>query len=161
MRREELLTELRSARQELDALLGELTDAELSEPGATGEWSVRDVLNHITWYELEEAALLRQAGEEASRLWELPYEARNTAIQEQRRELPAAVVRADFERAHLEMLEGVERLSDSDLITPGRFPGTSDDRLPWFDIATNSYLHEREHLEMLSGWLERRRGGTR
>jgi hypothetical protein len=40
-----------------------------------------------------------------------------------------------------------------DLVTPGRFPGTSVERPPWLDIGLNSWMHEREHLEGIRAWL--------
>jgi hypothetical protein len=62
-------------------------------------------------------------------------------------------VLAELRLVSTELVAAVDALSDEDLVTPGRFPGTSAERLPWQDIAVNSWMHEREHLDMLRGWL--------
>src|SRR5690349_8107926 len=43
-----LLHELRAARAEWDALIAEISPARMAEPGAASDWSVKDVIAHLT-----------------------------------------------------------------------------------------------------------------
>ncbi|HMB21859.1 MAG TPA: maleylpyruvate isomerase N-terminal domain-containing protein, partial [Anaerolineales bacterium] len=45
-----LLDELRLARREWDALLAEIGEERMTETGAAGDWSVKDVAAHLTSY---------------------------------------------------------------------------------------------------------------
>jgi hypothetical protein len=45
-----LLRELRVARAEWDALMDEVGPARMTEPGAAGDWSVKDVTAHLASY---------------------------------------------------------------------------------------------------------------
>jgi uncharacterized protein (TIGR03083 family) len=153
MKTSEVITALRDARAELDALLEGMPAERLERPGVAGDWSVGDVLAHLLWYEREELALIRESDEPASPLWDVPQDRRNGLVREQLRALPAADVLAELRRVRTELIDAVSRLSDADLVTSGRFPGTSGERLPWQDIAHNSWAHERDHVAAIRAWL--------
>ena len=53
MKREQLLDKIGKAWAELNAAWAGLSEAEMCEPGAAGEWSVKDVLAHVTTWEEE------------------------------------------------------------------------------------------------------------
>jgi hypothetical protein len=92
---------------------------------------------------------------EASPLWEVPQEPRNKLPFEQNRGRSLDTVLTEFQQAFEKLLAVVEHLSDEDLNTPGRFPGTSVERPPWRAIAVHSYNPDQEHIEMIRTWLER------
>ena len=60
--RAEALATLEAGQDELDALFGQLTDTELSQPGTVGrsDWAAKDLLGHIAFW--EELALIRDHG---------------------------------------------------------------------------------------------------
>jgi DinB superfamily len=149
MTRAELIERLHATRREMDWLLRQVGTSRMTIPGATGDWSVKDVLAHLTWYVREETELIREDGVEASPIWQLPESERNAAIAEQLGGLSLEDVLVSYRQEFDRLVTAVEQLSDADLSTPGRFPGTSAESLPWQDIAGNSYLHEQEHIEML------------
>jgi hypothetical protein len=47
----DLLTEIRTQRRHLENNLAGLTPAEMCQPGVCGDWSVKDVLAHLTAWE--------------------------------------------------------------------------------------------------------------
>jgi predicted DNA-binding transcriptional regulator YafY len=63
MTKEKLLEELRSSRQEWKALLAEVGEDRMTQPGAAGDWSVKDVAAHLNtfvrWYATAAEAALR------------------------------------------------------------------------------------------------------
>jgi hypothetical protein len=58
MNRTQLLARLDEAWQDFRASYAGLPDAALQQPGVTGEWSVRDLIAHVTWWEQEALASL-------------------------------------------------------------------------------------------------------
>ncbi len=53
MKIEQVLGRLETAWRDFEESYAGLTEAELLEPGVTGEWSVRDIIAHVTWWEEE------------------------------------------------------------------------------------------------------------
>lgn len=155
MKKSELVERMRATRVEFESLLAELEPDQMTRSGVAGVWSVKDMLAHIAWYQREEAELFGETGVEASPLWEVPQEPRNEILFEQNRERPLDTVLTEFRQVFEKLQAVVERLSDEDLTTPGRFPGTSAERPPWRAIAIHSYDHDREHIEMIRRWLKR------
>lgn len=156
MKKSEVLNQLRTVRAEFKQLLARLSPEQMTEPGVAGNWSVKDMLAHIAWYEREEAELVGETVVAASPLWEVPQDPRNELLREENKNRPLDDVLDDFDRAFEAIVAAVERLSDQDLVMPGRFPGTTAERPPWVDIADNSFEHERDHIEMIREWIERK-----
>lgn len=48
MTKNELLNLLRLARAEWDALLASIDEARMREPGVEGDWSIKDLIAHVT-----------------------------------------------------------------------------------------------------------------
>lgn len=154
MTKRELLALMQATRQELEDLLAQLDPVAMSQPGVTGDWSVKDMLAHIAWYQAEEAEFFGETGVAASPLWATPQDARNELLFTQNHDRPLDSILAEFRSAFAGFLSVVEGLSDAELNQPGRFPDTSADRLPWQAIAVHSYEHDREHIALIRQWLE-------
>lgn len=153
MTKRELLALMHATRQELEALLGQLTPGQMSQPGVAGAWSVKDMLAHIAWYQAEEVEFFGETGVAASPLWATPQDARNELLLGQNRERTLEDILAEFRSAFARFLSVVEGLSDAELNQSGRFPDTRADRLPWQAIAVHSYEHDREHIALIRQWL--------
>lgn len=153
MTKQELLALMQATRQELEALLAQLTPAQINQPGVAGDWSVKDMLAHIAWYQAEEVEFFGETGVEASLLWATPQDARNELFFAQNHDRPLDAILLQFRTAFVRFLQVVEGLSDAELNQPGRFPDTRADRLPWQAIAVHSYEHDREHIALIRQWL--------
>ena len=157
MTKDELLSELQSTRAELDRLLDEMTVDDITRPGAAGDWSVRDMLLHLAWYADEEAGLISEdPNYQASPFWSTPQDERNELLREHFRSHDIAQARAALESSLQRMIDAVDRLTDADLVTRGRFAGMPESRLPWHDIADSTFEHEREHIGIIREWIARR-----
>jgi len=62
MNKSEWLGTLQTERAQWDALVAEVGQARMTQPGAAGEWSVKDVIAHVTWFEREMVGVLRAHG---------------------------------------------------------------------------------------------------
>ena len=154
MNKAQLAATMRSTRTEFERLLAGIEPEQMTQRGVAGVWSVKDMLAHISWYQREEVELFGETGVVASPLWEVDQERRNELLFDQNRDRPLDDVLAEFRYEFERLLSLVERLSEEELTTPGRFAGTSAERPPWRVIATHSYEHDREHMEMIRGWLD-------
>jgi uncharacterized protein (TIGR03083 family) len=124
----ELLAACAKERAALEAFLSTLTPDDMDLPGVLGEWSVKDVLAHLVEWEQMVLGWLA-AGErgespavpgEGFKWSQLP--ALNERIRAAWMPRPLAEVRERFETSYSESVAAIERLSDADLFTPGRWP---------------------------------------
>jgi len=53
MNRQQLLQKLDKVWAEIKESYAGLSDSQLTEPGVMGDWSVKDILAHLTWWEEE------------------------------------------------------------------------------------------------------------
>ena len=86
MNKSEWLDTLQTERAQWEALLVQVGEARMTQPGAAGEWSVKDVIAHVTWFEREMVGVLRARALVGSDLWNLSRDERNAAIHEQNRD---------------------------------------------------------------------------
>ena len=154
--KERLLEELRAGRERLEATLARVSEEQLTAPGAIGDWSVKDLLAHLIFWEQTPVRALR--AEARGERGELPSDESvdqlNARAVAERRERPPAEVLAEFERSYHELLEVIAPLSDAELNDPSRYAWTEGKPL-WRIIAGESYLHYREHDEEIRAWLDR------
>jgi hypothetical protein len=66
-----LLETLTETRSSWEALLAQIDKDQMQMPGATGKWSVKDVIAHVSWCESEIASVLRTHVLFGSDLWNL------------------------------------------------------------------------------------------
>lgn len=148
------LDTLLAERAEWDRVLSQIDDARMTAPGVADEWSVKDVVAHVTWYEREMVGLLTTHVLAGSDLWDRPTDERNRMLFEQNRQRPLDDVLAEARQVFDQLVEAVRPLSDEDLVDPGRFRDMPADWVPWQILAGNTYEHYRDHLPALRAWLE-------
>jgi hypothetical protein len=69
MKRSQALARLDDAWTEFEQSFAGLSAAQLVIPGVTGQWSVRDIIAHVTWWEeeaLKHLPLVRRADDGAA-----------------------------------------------------------------------------------------------
>jgi hypothetical protein len=151
----QFLEKLRAARAEWDALLNGISSTRMVEPGAYGDWSVKDVVAHVTWYEREMVDLLRERSLDGSDLWLLPHSERNEAIYRENRGRSLGEVLGEAKKVYEQLVAQVQKLSDEDLRDPTRFANMPEDWVPGDVFASNSYEHYPDHITELREWLEK------
>lgn len=159
MNRTELIAELTRVRTELNAILADLSEAHLLEPGAEGDWSVRDVLAHITAWEVEFLTTLgkvRRGAKPGNTAWNKASILRqNERWHQETKDRPLRQVLADFEGARKQTLRVLEGMTDAEVARPA-------DWLQGRSLAEYAngltLAHEREHLEHLRQWQRAQTG---
>jgi hypothetical protein len=152
MTKDEILDALENERENLLEAIDGMTPEEMEQPGPGDEWSVKDILIHLSAWEAELVKLLWQAkqGQRPStvhfsnidvdtlnREWYLAYKDR-----------PLERVLPDFEAVRKQTIRRVESFSDKDLNDEQRFPWLEGTPL-WEWIANDSYGHEAEHAAQI------------
>ncbi len=152
-----LLDKLRTEHAAFEAVLASLTEAQMTTPGVTEIWSIKDVLAHVTAWERYVLDRLQAAlyGTEPTFLVQAVTDEEtdrvNAQFYEESRLLPLSAVLAAFRATHRQMIETIQALSDDALTTPRRFPWLSEPTL-W--DAARIDPHTEEHRLAIQAWLK-------
>lgn len=156
-RRKELIHILESAQADLEQVIAGLDEGELTRPGVVGEWSVKDILAHIVFWESRVTAWAEgiRTGEKPPPppiSGEITEDQENQIIYEQNRDRPLPEVLDDWRSTHRQVLQDVETMSEADLF---------ERKVPWLEGNTfaeampgNSYEHLRHHAQDIRRWRE-------
>jgi uncharacterized protein (TIGR03083 family) len=160
MQREELLTAQEEARANLDAALEGLTSDELQQAGVVGDWTIKDLLAHVTAWDVDLLTNLGkiQRGQKPGRtLWDSAgIQAQNDAWHAEFKDRPLERVLADYDGVHAQLLRRAESLPEAELNAPA----------PWLNgrpvykyFIDHVVTHENEHAAELAAWRKGRAPG--
>ncbi|UCF20319.1 MAG: ClbS/DfsB family four-helix bundle protein [Gemmatimonadota bacterium] len=162
MNKRQFLSTLRSERQRWEAELKGASDERLCQPGAIGEWSVKDIIAHLTAYENGLVKWLEAAADGKSLVFAVldhrDVDYRNALIYEENRERSLGDVMLESKRVFQRLLKLVGELSEADLLEAERSewfvkPRWHMSRPLWKCIADDSYEHYRQHIPGVRRWL--------
>ena len=151
MDRSQLLKRLDKAWEALKASYAGLSDAELTEPGVTGDWSVKDVIAHVTWWEeeaLTHLPLILAGGRPPK--YSIRYggiDAFNAQMAEQKRELSLSEVLRERDDTHRRLTDFVRAVPEDQIARETRFRRR---------LRLDTYSHYPKHAEAIRTWRERR-----
>lgn len=150
----ELLQTIHDEHARLEGTLAPLSEARLTQPGVTGEWAIKDLLAHITFWEQSTLAGLRAALRGERPEWPSDIDGTNARAYAEHRHQPLPAVLAERRRSFGEAVALVESLSEDDLSDGGRLARQLGVP-PRLAIEENSSEHYREHGEEIRRWLDR------
>ena len=152
-----LLHELRAARAEWDELLAEVGEERMTEPGAAGDWSVKDVMAHLSsydrWFVQASEAHFRGEMPPLDGTESMDFEQRNLFRHQQTRDHLLAHVQAESQQVFDRLLEVVEAHSEEFLTQPQQFAGVPGSFLIWKMLEGDGYEHYRDHMRSIRVWL--------
>ena len=157
---------LRAERTKWNALLAQVGMERMEIPGAVGDWSVKQLVAHLTWYEravVEGAQQVFATGKFTRRRRAgLSLDEQNVEIAESSRSRAVRSVLTEADEVFAELLALVEACPEAILNDPKvlSLPDDMDDMVPWMGIANNSYAHYRQHEQELRAWLARNQEQT-
>ena len=70
MNKSELISAISKARAEWEAVISPLDDDKILQAKTQGDWSLKDVIAHLTWHEKEMLGLIRAHALVGSELWD-------------------------------------------------------------------------------------------
>lgn len=154
MDRLQLLKRLERAWQTFKESYAGLSDAQLLEPGVMGDWSARDIIAHVTWWE-EEALThlpLILAGGKPPR-YSVKYggiDAFNAQMTELKRHLSLSEVLRQQDDTHRRLIEFIQNVPEDQFIQETRFRHR---------LRLDTYSHYPLHAEAIREWREQRSTG--
>ena len=155
MTKAELLQRVREGRASLEAAMAEVPTAQLSDPLLDNEWSFKDLMAHIGFWERRAHQLLSalQRGEAPQPMQEATIDELNARIFLENQIHTLDEVLRDERQAYEDLVALIERSDDADLFDAHRFTWTNG--RPFADwIEGNTFGHYEEHLEQLAAGRE-------
>jgi hypothetical protein len=148
----ELLDRIQTARADWDSVLAMIAEECMTQPGVVGDWSVKDMIAHITWFERELVGVLQARALVSCDLWNMSQAERNAAVYEANRHRSLSDVRAEAQQVYQQLLAAIQTLTDDDLHDPRHCANMPTEWLPWQLLADNSYNHYADHSAKLLAW---------
>jgi hypothetical protein len=127
-----------------------LPDARLMEPGVVGDWSVKDILAHVTTWEeeaLQHLPVIIAGGRPPRYVTFGGIDAFNAHMAEQKREITLADVRRHLDETHGRLLDFIRSAP------AGQFTRESRARRR---LRLDTYGHYSKHAEAIRDWRQRR-----
>jgi hypothetical protein len=152
----ELLDRIGRSFADLEDMLARFDETQMTQAYPPDNWTVQDVLAHITHWEAYALERLRDAdrGEKPRLLGNISaaeVDRINADALAAGRQKTLEQVRADFRQTHADLVAEVEALPPtSQTEWWGLWP---DADFPWQLIFWNTYDHYDEHVVQMQGWL--------
>lgn len=154
MTRSQLLKRLEQAWLGFTESYSGLSDTELMEPGVTGDWSIRDIIAHVTWWEQEALThlpLILDGGKPAR--YSVTYggiDAFNAQRTEQKSSLSLAEVLHQQDETHRRLIAFIQEAPEDQIVRETRFRHR---------LRLDTYSHYPEHAEAIRQWRAQRSAG--
>jgi len=145
MKKAEFTSRIEGTYRAYETALEALNDAQLLQPGICGDWSIKDVVAHITWYEREMVSVLSARALLGSALWNVTLEQRNFSIFAENKDRPLEDILIDSREIHQGVMDLTKGLTEEDLLEASRFRKMPPDWIPWEVIASNTFEHYPVH----------------
>jgi len=152
VKKAELLDSIQSRRREWNETLAEVAEERMLESGVAGEWSIKDVIAHVTWWDTQTADMLQTKTLSNVKLWQMPQDVRNDTIYIENRDRPLDEIRQESGAAFLWLIASIESLGEDDLTDPSRYRQMPAEWTPWRVIVANTYAHYYQHLPDIRAW---------
>lgn len=149
MNKQQVLNKLEQAWTAFNGSYAGLTDDQMMQPGVTGDWSVKDILAHVSWWEEEALKHLPHIlqGVRPPR-YSVVYggiDAFNAQMTELKRELSLAQVRKQSDETHQRLVDYLQGVADEQYMTETRFRRR---------LRLDTYSHYPEHTRAIRAWRE-------
>jgi hypothetical protein len=152
MNREQLLNRIDTTWSAFTESFAGLTAEEMQAPGVEGDWSVRDLLTHVSIWEdeaLKYLPLIMGGGRPPRYAEQGGLDVFNARAVEARRELPLAEVKDQLDETHLRLIAYVQGVPEEQIATETRFRHR---------LRLDTYSHYPLHAEAIRAWRERTSG---
>jgi hypothetical protein len=152
MDRVRLLSRLENARRDFHESFAGLSESQMMKPGVTGDWSVRDILAHVTTWEGEALKHLPTIlkGDKPPRysVTHGGINGFNRIMTEQKRGLSLTDVRRELDDTHRRLIRFIESVPEEQFQTETPFRHR---------LRLDTYTHYPKHAEAIRKWRKQRR----
>ena len=152
----DLLERIQTEHHKLEILLAQLDENQMVQSGVVGNWSVKDILAHITAWE---RCMLQWVGETRQGLIpRLPASKHdlhrwNVRFYQENQASPLEEVLAAFDRSYQAVLQNIREAPEEELLK--EIHGAWPEGPVWQGIADNTWGHYQEHAASIRRWVKR------
>jgi hypothetical protein len=154
----QLLDDLQTEQAGWEALLRDIGEERMTQPGVAGEWSVKDIVAHLTAWRRRTVARF-QAALRNEPLPPPPWPAHletddeiNAWFHASDRDRPLADVLSESREVFQQLVATLDAFPEAELLDPARFSWLEGE--PLSGVALFGHFHE-EHEPDMRAWLER------
>lgn len=159
MNKKEIIAAMQNSHELLVEMLNELNTEEMDVPGVVGNWTIKDILAHLTRWEAELVKLLwqvRQGTQPTTILnQDISLDEVNARWHEEDKDRPLDRILKDFHGVREQTIRRLDHFKDDDLTNPQRYTWLGGRPL-WMWVAEDSFEHDLEHMEQIQAWRENR-----
>jgi uncharacterized protein (TIGR03083 family) len=152
-----LIQKIEVSRMWLEEVLGQVDPSQMTQPGVVGDWSVKDIVAHLTAWERMMVAWLADypKGVPVERpTSDAEFDEWNERIYLENKVKPLEEVLREFESTHEMTLQALHDTPEEVLFETGRYSYRGG--LPlWQMVAGNTWWHYSEHGEEIQAALHR------
>jgi hypothetical protein len=158
MTKSEFLDDLKEENRQWESLLAQIGEARMDQPGAAGEWSIKDIVAHLAGWRKWTVLRLKAARagvRDALPPWPPHLQTDdeiNAWIYAENRERSVSDVLQESRQVFQQLLAALEALPEDELMEPNRFPWMEG--IPMSAAAFYAHFHE-EHEPDMRFWLDR------
>jgi len=156
MTKAQLLELLRTKRAEWDATIASVPPSRMTETGVAGQWSVKDIIAHIThyesWYGDRMDEQLHGIAYVPTEFDFMDFDQRNEIMYQKSKDTPLQDVLRESKQAFEKLIAGAEAHTEAFLIEPQKF-GDAPPVIIWQMLRGDVYEHYGHHIESIKSWL--------
>jgi hypothetical protein len=152
--KKELTEKILASRKQLDAALAHVDNERMPLVILHGEWSVKDLIGHLGFWEAHVVSLFTTLRMGRKPLPSLELDALNAKVLADSRRLSQTEVQRQEKKAYQDVLALIQKATHEELFDGSHFAWTEGRPFYTF-IADNTYGHYEEHLPGLLAWLKR------
>jgi hypothetical protein len=134
-------------------LLESVPNDRWEKPGISGDWSLKDIIAHITWHEEQMVEVLEARALIGSEWWNLPTAQRNEKIFDEFKDAPLRDILADARAVHEQLVHWIKTMNDDELNEPGQFEAMPEDWIAGDILAQNTFEHYGDHAAAVARWI--------
>jgi hypothetical protein len=152
--KQELIEQYRQWRSDWEALVQQVGEERMDQPGRDGGWSFKDLAAHLGYWWGFEASRLEAAlnGEPLAPAWDRDVEQQNQEVYERNKDRPSRAVLADADAACKRIEAALDALSEQALFEVGRYPWAGGLALgPEVIAALREHMYD-EHGDDIEYW---------
>ncbi len=149
MDKQRLLQQLEKAWTAIEESYAGLSDSQLTEPGVMDNWSVKDILAHVTTWEeevLKYLPLILTGGKPPRYIQSGGIDAFNAQMAEQKRGLALSDVQRQLDETHRRLLDYIRSVPEEHFTRETRFRHR---------LRLDTYSHYPQHAKAIRQWRER------
>jgi hypothetical protein len=149
MDKQQLLKRLEKAWVAFKVSYVGLSDSQLTEPGVMGNWSVKDILAHVTTWEeeaLKYLPLIIAGGRPPQYIQYGGIDAFNAQVTEQKRGLALSEVLKQLDETHRRLIDYIRSVPEEHFTRETRFRHR---------LRLDTYSHYPMHARAIQEWRER------